>query len=203
MSKTLNSIGIMGGTFDPPHLGHLILACEAIDQLVLEKVLWVLTPSPPHKEDRDISPLEQRKQLLLDAITQDDRFELSNVDINREEPHYAVDTVLILKEQFPHSKLIYLMGGDSLHDLPTWHDPVGFTSACDQIAVMRRPDVEVDLNNLEVVVPGIAEKVVFIHAPLLFISSSEIRERIKSGRTFKWFLPKKVFTSITNNQYYQ
>jgi len=203
MSKTLNSIGIMGGTFDPPHLGHLILACEAIDQLVLEKVLWVLTPSPPHKEDRDISPLEQRKQLLLDAITEDDRFELSNVDINREEPHYAVDTVLILKEQFPHSKLIYLMGGDSLHDLPTWHDPVGFASACDQIAVMRRPDVEVDLNNLEVVVPGIAEKVVFIHAPLLFISSSEIRERIKSGRTFKWFLPNKVFTSITNNLYYQ
>lgn len=197
------NIGILGGTFDPPHIGHLILASEALDQLNLEKVLWVLTPSPPHKMGNYISPLNQRKELLLNAIRGETRFEYSDVDIDRPAPHYAVDTVKILKGLYKGYNLIYIMGGDSLRDLPTWHDPSGFVNACDKISVMHRPDGDFDLNILEGKLPGIGDKVEIIDFPLIFISSSEIRKRIKTGRMFKWLVPESVYQTIKKNNYYQ
>ena len=199
----MTNIGILGGTFDPPHIGHLILASEAMDQFNLEKVLWVLTPSPPHKVGKFISPLDQRKELLLNAIRGEKRFECSNVDIGRPEPHYAVDTVKILKERYKEYNMVYIMGGDSLRDLPAWYDPSGFVNACDKIAVMRRPDGEFDLNILEKEIPDIGEKVKIMDSPLLFISSSEIRSRIRTGRTFKWLVPESVYQTITKNNYYK
>ena len=114
-------IGIFGGTFDPPHMGHLILAEEACWQLQLDHVLWVLTPFPPHKKDRIISPVQDRLSMVQFAITENDRFKLSRVDIDRQPPHYAVDTVSILQQSSVNDEFYYLMGADSLIDLPTWH----------------------------------------------------------------------------------
>jgi len=92
----MQSMGIFGGTFDPPHLGHLILAAEARAQLGLERLLWVLTPDPPHKQGQSIAPLELRLEMVKLAIADDPQFEISSVELNRPGPHYALDTVQIL-----------------------------------------------------------------------------------------------------------
>ncbi|MCX8025419.1 MAG: adenylyltransferase/cytidyltransferase family protein, partial [Thermanaerothrix sp.] len=92
----MSRLGIFGGTFDPPHVGHLILASEAADQLHLDRVLWVLTPDPPHKRGQPITPLAIRLKLVMAAIQEDPLFELSRVEIDRPGPHYAVDTLRIL-----------------------------------------------------------------------------------------------------------
>ena len=134
-------VGIFGGTFDPPHVGHLILAAEARDQLGLDRVLWVVTPDPPHKAGRTITPLLTRLDLVEAAICQDSQFEISRAEIDRPGPHYSVDTVEILARTYPQAELFYLMGGDSLHDLPTWKRPRQFIAALDGIGVMRRPQV--------------------------------------------------------------
>ena len=104
-------IGVFGGTFDPPHIAHLILADECRHQLELDRVLWVLTQTPPHKLGQVISPLEQRLALLQAALAGEGAFQISRADIDRPAPHYAVDTLRILRTENPTDSLVYLMGG--------------------------------------------------------------------------------------------
>jgi nicotinate-nucleotide adenylyltransferase len=185
-------LGIFGGTFDPPHLGHLILAAEAADQLQLERVLWVITPDPPHKLDQHISPLSQRLELLEAALCDKPGFVISRVDIDRPGPQYAADTVAILRGQYPDSQLFYLLGGDSLRDLPMWYGPQRFLDCLDGLGVMRRPEDRLDLEALEKALPGSRSKVHFVQTPLIDISSRDIRERIQTGRHYGYFLPDAV-----------
>jgi nicotinate-nucleotide adenylyltransferase len=196
-------VGIFGGTFDPPHLGHLILADEALHQLKLERLLWVLTPDPPHKQGQTISPWQQRFKLVQAALADNPVFEISRVDVDRPGPHYAVDTVRLLHDQLPGEELFYLMGGDSLHDLPTWYQPQELVRLCAQFAVMHRPTDAIDLQTLEVLLPGIGAKVHFIEAPLLEISSSDIRERAVSGQPFRYFLSPAVYNLIQSERHYR
>lgn len=199
----MGRLGIFGGTFDPPHMGHLILAADAQSQLSLDKVLWILTPDPPHKEGQYLTPLEQRLDMLLAAISGDQYFQLSRIDIDRPAPHYALDTVRLLAEIYPQDNLIYLMGGDSLHDLPDWHQPQLFLNACNGIGVMRRPGDGVDMQMLERVLPGISQKVNFIDTPLIAISSSDIRRRISLGSPVRYFLTAPVMQIIQERKLYQ
>lgn len=196
-------IGVFGGTFDPPHVGHLILAAEARDQLRLERILWVVTPQPPHKLGRAITPLAVRMDLVQAAIRQDPAFVLSPVEMQRPAPHYSADTVRILAEQNPGAELFYLMGGDSLHDLPTWMRPREFLACLSGVAVMRRPQDTVDLVRLERVLPGITAKVHFVDAPLLEISSTAIRERAAHGQHFRYFLPPLVYDLVMKEGLYR
>lgn len=195
-------IGIFGGTFDPPHIGHLILAAEARDQMRLDLVLWVLTPDPPHKTGRTISPLATRLELVEAALAADDGFEISRVEIDRPGPHYSVDTVRILGRENPGAELFYLMGGDSLHDLPTWFHPQEFIHTLAGIGVMRRPNDSIDLPWLERALPGVTSKVNYVEAPLLEISSTSIRERIAQGQHFRYFLPPAVCEIIQKKGLY-
>jgi nicotinate-nucleotide adenylyltransferase len=189
-------IGVFGGTFDPPHVGHLILASEAVFQLHLAKVLWVVTPDPPHKLTRPISPVEFRVQMVEALMGDDPSFELSRVDIDRPSPHYAVDTLHRLQETHPDAGLVYLMGGDSLHDLPTWYHPQALVDACANLGIMRRIGHEIDLASLERQLPGITAKIVYIDAPIIEISSTQIRQRIIDGWPFKHFLTRPVYKVI-------
>ena len=200
--ERLTRLGIFGGTFDPPHLGHLILAAEALDQLHLERVLWVLTPEPPHKQGQDRQSLDDRTEMLHIAISEYPEFLLSRVDIDRPSPLYAVDTVRILAGQYPQSELVYLIGGDLLHDLPGWHKPDELVQAASYLGVMRRPNDAVDLPGLEESIPGIGQKILNIDAPLMEISSSEIRERILAGRPFRHFLPVGIYFFIRERHLY-
>jgi nicotinate-nucleotide adenylyltransferase len=196
-------IGIFGGTFDPPHLGHLILASESLCQLKLDRLLFVLTSSPPHKIGQPITSIEMREKLVKAALVNNPGFEFSRVDIDRPGPHYAVDTVNIIRGQFPGSELVYLIGADSLRNLPSWHKPQELVSAVDSLGVMRRPGNKINWSNLEKHIPGISKKVNFVDAPLLEISSSEIRKRVAEGCPFRYFVPTEVYTLIIEAALYQ
>jgi nicotinate-nucleotide adenylyltransferase len=196
-------IGIFGGTFDPPHFGHLILAAEAQYQLELDVLYFVLTPDPPHKQDQYLTDLDDRIAMLSAAIEGNDGFELSRVDIDRPGPHYTVDTLAVLRRQHPEDVLIYIMGGDSLEGLLVdWHRPEEFVAACDLIGVMRRPEDHLDMAPLEQVFPGITDKVQFVLAPLLEISSRQIRRRVRQGRPYIFYLPESVREVIAERGIY-
>ncbi len=122
MSRT--KIGLFGGTFDPPHIGHLILASEAVHQLGLSRLLWMLAPDPPHKLEQPITPLPHRLEMLKRAIDGNASFEISHLEIERPGPHYTIDTVRLLSRLEPHADIVLLLGGDSLRDLPTWRLPI-------------------------------------------------------------------------------
>ncbi len=197
-------IGIFGGTFDPPHLGHLILAAEACDQMSLDRILWVVTPVPPHKtRKRHISPLEARLTMTALTVADDPAFQISRVELDRPGPHYTADTLRLLQEQYPGDELFFLMGGDSLHDLPGWVRPQEILASVAGIVVMRRPQDFVDLPALEGALPGIVAKVHLVDAPLLEISSTSIRQRVAEGRHFRYFLPGAVYQYIQEQKLYQ
>jgi len=195
-------LGIFGGTFDPPHIGHLILAAEARDQLKLDCTIWVLTPDPPHKIDQDISSLEHRMEMIQLAIGEDEAFSLSRVDIDRPGPHYTVDTIRILKEQYPDHTLIYLMGGDSLQDLPNWYQPHELLAQVDGIGVMRRPGDDIDLSELLEHLPELGEKLNFVTAPLLEISAHQIRRRANQNRAYRYYVLPNVYAYIRDHKIY-
>jgi len=196
-------IGLFGGTFDPPHVGHLILAEECRTQLNLDLLLWAVTDNPPHKQYANVSPVEERVQLVEKAICGNPAFLLSRIDIDRPGPHYAIDTMNLLRKEYPDSQLFYLMGGDSLHDLPSWVRPQDFLRICDGIGVMRRHEDKVDLESLEKVLPGITKKVNIVDAPILEISSKQIRQRIAEGMGYRYYLRDAVYKAILDMGLYK
>src|SRR5688572_20627873 len=195
-------LGLFGGTFDPPHLGHLILASEAKFQLGLTRLLWTLTPEPPHKEDQPITPVEHRLAMVNLAIADNPIFELSRVELDRPGPHYTLDTIQIIAEQNPEAEIVPIIGGDSLNDLPTWHHPKELLYVAHWIGVMRRPGEPANLQALERELPGISSKVHYVDAPLLEIASREIRSRIANGEPFRYYLPDPVYHYIAQNHLY-
>jgi nicotinate-nucleotide adenylyltransferase len=197
------SIGVFGGTFDPPHLGHLILAAEALSQLQLTRVLWVLTPQPPHKDERPITALHHRLEMLKRAVGTAPGFEFSTIEIDRPGPHYTLDTIDLLQAKFPSGRLVLLIGGDSLRDLPGWSRPDELLTALNAFGVMRRPGDKIDLQSLEQALPGISAKVRFVDAPQLEISSSSIRQRVANGGHFRYYLPSEVYDYIVQNNLYR
>ncbi len=195
--------GLFGGSFDPPHLGHLILAGEAVHELQLTRVLWVLTPDPPHKSDQALTDVRHRLGMLKLAVKSNREFEISQLELDRPGPHFTLDTLRLLGQQYPKADLILLLGGDSLHDLPKWHKPRDIVTACEKIGVMRRPGDSVDLSKLENVIPGISTKIRFIDAPLLEIASSDIRQRIEAGEPYRYYLLPSVYEYIQKHKLYQ
>ena len=201
--KRHERVGLFGGTFDPPHVGHLILAAEAKSQLELTRLLWTVTPDPPHKQDQTITALEHRLAMVRLAIHADPFFELSEIELNRPGPHYTVDTVKLLAQQNPGAEIVPIIGGDSLNDLPTWHQPKELVYAAHWVGVMRRPGEETDLEALERELPGIRSKIHYVDAPLLDIASREIRERVAAGKPFRYYLTEPVYEYIEQHHLYQ
>jgi len=200
----MRRIGILGGTFDPPHIGHLILAEYTIEALDLERVLFVPAAQPPHKPDQPRTPIEHRLAMLELAISGNERFSMSMVDVERPGPHYSIDMVQIIQKQYPDAELYFVMGGDSLRDLPRWRRAPEFIHLC-KFAVMRRSDENVRPDMHEAVLPGLAQRVVIIDAPLqgMWISSTEIVERLKSGRSARYIVPHFVLQYIFQHGIYR
>ncbi len=195
-------IGYFGGTFDPPHLGHIILAAESKHYLGLDKFRWIITPEPPHKKDRIITPVSNRLEMLKLVIADQGLFEISEVDLQRVPPHYAADTVEILKNEHPSEELVYIIGEDSLKDLPNWYETSRFLATIDQLAVAPRPEVTTDLGQLEHLLPDLSDKIVFIPNVMIEISSSVIRKRVREGAPFEHFLIDSVAEYIKMNRLY-
>jgi nicotinate-nucleotide adenylyltransferase len=198
-------LGLFGGTFDPPHYGHLQLAQAARQQLSLNKVLWIVTADPPHKQGNPISPITDRVAMVLAMLANSPTDELSRVDIDRPGPHYSAETVALLAQQFPAAELIFLMGGDSLRDLPTWHRPLDLLKYC-SLGVLRRPGDSIDstlLAELEHTLPGITAKVSFVEAPPVNIASHDLRQRVRAGASPAGLIPAAVEAIIRERGLYQ
>jgi nicotinate-nucleotide adenylyltransferase len=201
MSRT--KIGLFGGTFDPPHIGHLILASEAVYQFDLARLLWMLAPDPPHKLDQPITPLPHRLEMLERAIAGNSSFEISRLEIERPGPHYTIDTIRLLSQLEPNADIVFLLGGDSLRNLPTWRLSAQLVAEVSKIGVMCRPGDPFDIPALEAKIPGITEKVSFIDAPLQNLASREIRRRIANGEAYRYYMLPPVYEYIEVNHLYR
>lgn len=197
----MERVGILGGTFDPSHLGHLILAEYAVEALDLSCLLFVPAADPPHKQHEKNTSVEHRLAMLELAISSNDRFTLSRVDVDRPGPHYSVDMVKIVQGQYPGAELYFVMGGDSLRDLTRWYHPAELIQLC-RLAVMHRPGDHARAYMHEEVLPGISERVVMIDAPLIGISATEIITRLQKGYSVRYLVPDAVLDYICVHQLY-
>lgn len=195
-------LGVLGGTFDPPHFAHLIMAECARDQLGLDRVLWVVSSEPPHKQGQAVSPIEHRLHMVEMVLADNPAFELSRVDIDRPGPHYTVDMLSLLADQYLGSELFFLLGSDSLCHLPDWREPARLIRQA-TLVVMERAAVECDMAKLDSSIPGLHDNVIFGTAPLIDISASDIRSRVAGGRTIRYLLPANVETYIHTQGLYQ
>ena len=184
-------IGILGGTFNPPHLGHLVCGQEARLRLGLDKVLLIPARVPPHKQVEAEPGPEHRLELCRLAVQADERFEVSTLEMDRNEPSFTVDTLEILVSQAPHPELFLIVGGDIAAGLPRWRRPERVlelaTLAVAQRAGTSRAAVEAALAQ----VPG-GERTVFFEMPRIDISSSAVRQRVGAGEPVRYLVPDAV-----------
>jgi len=195
-------LGILGGTFDPIHLGHLILAEEAWYQLGLEKVLLVPAADPPHKQGRPLTPVDHRLAMIELAIVDNPHLELSRVDVDRPGPHYTLDMVRLHFERYGSgTDLYFLMGLDSLADLSNWHQPRQLLEMCNLVA-LSRPDSGLDWDDLEHNLPGLRWRVIFLPMPELQIASHIIQQRVRQGRPIRYQVLPQVEAYIDEHCLY-
>ena len=195
-------VGVLGGTFDPIHIGHLVAAEEVRAQLSLDRVVFVPAGLPPHKLTNDISSVEHRLAMVRLAIASNPYFTVSRVDIDRFGPCYTVDTIELLRDEWGGDvELYFIMGSDSLADVPTWHRPERLIRLC-RLAVVERPGYQVDMEELERMLPGITSRVHFINSPQLDISSSDIQKRVQQGLPIKYQVPEAVEDYIYEHELY-
>ena len=198
-----NRLGVYGGTFDPPHVGHLILAETAADSLNLARVVFVPAGTPPHKEASDVrEPVEHRLIMVERAIAGNPRFVLSRVDVDRAGPHYSVDMLRLLRDDYPGAEIVFLIGADSLRDLPTWSRPQELIQLA-RLGVMRRADAEPDLGELEMNIPGIGARIEWIIAPRIEIASHVIADQIAGGCSVRYQVPDSVLEYIREQGLYR
>jgi len=195
-------MGILGGTFDPPHIAHLVIADQARSQLDLARVLFAPAGQPPHKLARVAASSVHRVAMTRLAIAGCEGFILSLVDVNRPGPHYTVDALALVQAQYPGDELYLLIGADSLRDLPKWHAPERVMAQA-RLVVMRRPNVAPDWNDLETALPGSSTRVEQIDAPWLDISSHDLRRRVCRGLSIRHLVPKSVEEYIVKHGLYR
>lgn len=196
-------VGILGGTFDPIHYGHLVAGEEARCALGLERVLFVPSARPPHKLDYSVSAPELRVEMVRLAIADNPHFELSTVDLDRPGFSYSVDTIALLQQRLgPRAKLYFILGEDALADLPTWHQPEKLLEACELIAVNRPGYHSFSLRLLERQLPGVERRVHQVRIPELAIWSTELRARVASGLPIRYLVPDSVHKFIYEHGLY-
>lgn len=190
-------IGIFGGSFDPPHIGHLIIAELACEQLGLDKVIFVPAYLPPHKVGSHRSSPHHRLQMTKIAVKGNPRFAVSDIEIQREGISYTVDTLRYYKKKYPKSKLFLLIGGDNYAQFVTWKSP-------DVIAKLASLAVYPRLGYDTTVLPhSYFGKEYLLQGNKLDLSSTEIRKRVFTGKTSRYVVPEKVELYIVKNRLYK
>ncbi len=196
-------IGILGGTFDPIHIGHLILAEEAWFQLQLDRVYLAPAGDPPHKAGRQLAPVRDRLCMAELATADSDHVIISRVDADRPGPHYTSDMVrLVQAEAGPNTEIYFLMGMDSLRDLPTWHEAAWLVEHARLVALSRH-DVELDWDALEAALPGVRGRVIILDMPELEIASHVIQQRVRNGQPIRHMVPRAVEAYIQKHNLYR
>lgn len=193
-------LGVLGGSFDPPHIGHLVVASEAWAALALEAVLFVPAAAPPHKADAPRTPAPQRLALTRAAVAGDRRFRVSAIEVERGLV-YTCDLLAALREAEPAHDLVFIMGADSLLQLETWREPERILALA-HLAVAPRPGCD------PVAVAAARERwgaarVTLLDAPLIGVSSSDVRARLAAGRPVDYLVPPAVARLVARHGLYR
>jgi len=194
-------LGILGGTFDPPHNGHLLVARAAHTTLALDRVLFAPAGVQPLKQGRLLTPPEARAEMVALAIADFPGFELSRIDLDRPGPHYTVDLLRIASGLFPGADTWFIMGNDSLSDLLRWRDPRGILEQA-RLAVVRRPGASPDWDALESALPDLRARLDWIDAPLTDVTGHDIRRRVRQGLGIDGMVPPIVAQYIVDRRLY-
>ena len=195
------NIGILGGTFDPIHIGHLVVAEEARTKLGLSEVLFVPAGQPWLKQARDITPAAHRVEMVRRAIADNPYFKLSTLEVDHPGPSYTVDTLTLLQDQLSsQASLFFILGRDTLAELPLWKEPRKVIQLCRLVVPPRLGSR--DLRHLEEAIPGLLDKVIQLDMPVIGISSSGIRQRIAQGLPIRYLVPVEVEKYITEHKIY-
>jgi nicotinate-nucleotide adenylyltransferase len=197
----MERIGLLGGTFDPPHLGHLWLAEAARQTLELDKVLFLPAGQPPHKSADPISAVDHRLAMTALAVNGSSHFLLDVTDIERPSPHYTSTLLPLIQQAYPKSQLWLLIGSDSLRDLPFWHEPQKVITQC-RLAVLPRPGIAVDWVWLSLYVPGVDRVVDMLNGPVIDISSTAIRDWLAAGHQPHYLISSLVLNYIQAQSLY-
>lgn len=196
------NIGVLGGTFDPIHIGHLLVAEEVAARLDPSRILFVPAGQPWLKANNAISPAEHRLEMVRLAIAGKPGFELSTIEIERPGPTYTVDTIAELQAQLGGDELFFILGWDNLSQLPQWHQPARLIKMCRLVAVPRVDFPLPDLPSLEKELPGISQRVILFDAPRIDINASEIRRRAAEGLSIGELVPEPVERYIKEHGLY-
>ena len=193
---------MLGGTFDPPHNGHLALAQAVRDALALTQLLFVPAADPPHKRGQPKTPVAQRVAMLQCTLEDQPGMCLSRLDIDRPGPHYSLDTMRLLGAAHPDALLWFVMGADSLRDLPDWHRPQELVTLC-RLAVVPRPGVAARPDMHKDLLPGLAQRVDMIDCGPFPLASREIAARLRADKDARGMLPQAVLDFIAKHGLYR
>ncbi|MCC7105871.1 MAG: nicotinate-nucleotide adenylyltransferase [Chloroflexi bacterium] len=199
----VSRLGMLGGTFDPPHYGHLVVAQESYHALQLERVLFTPAGCPPHKLGEPVSALEHRVSMTELAIASDERFELCRADLEAGRPSFTLDLLQRLGTEYPSAELFFLVGMDSLADLPTWHEPARILELCTLVAVHRPGQREVDLQRLPPDLRRLADRIRLLWAPGVDVSSTDLRRRVAERQPIRYLTPDPVVRYIEAHGLYR
>ncbi len=200
--SSLARVGVFGGTFDPVHNGHLHIANVLRDALQLDRVVWVPAGRPPHKRGQIVSADFDRVAMLELAISDAPFDTISTVELDRPGPSYTADTLTAMANELPPASLYFLMGEDSLRDLPNWREPERILAAA-ELAVVGRPGVDVDLKALYLALPASKDRVHLVPTRELAISSSDIRRHVADGNSIADLVPPAVAAFIADRELYK
>jgi nicotinate-nucleotide adenylyltransferase len=190
------TIGLFGGSFNPPHTAHCIVAETVRDQFDLDAIWWIPSHRPPHKEEAGLASSVHRLAMTRLITDEHDAFEASDIEIQREGVSYTVDTLRTVQEDYPDTDFQLILGSDSLRDFGTWHRPEEIVDRV-PIIVYKRPGAI-----SSVVDPRFANEVRFADAPLLEIAGTEVRARRRKGRSIRYFVPESVHAYIHEHDLY-
>jgi len=195
------NIGVLGGTFDPIHIGHLVVAEEARIKLGFREVLFVPAGQPWLKLDRNITLAAHRVEMVRRAIADNPHFKLCTLEVERPGPSYTVDTLTMLQKQLgSEARFFFILGRDTLAELPLWKEPQKLVQLCRLVVPPRLGSK--DLKHLETAIPGLLDKVIQLDMPVIGISSSGIRQRIAQGLPIRYLVPAEVEKYITEQKIY-
>lgn len=208
-ARSLRHIGLIGGTFDPIHHGHLVIAEEVRATLNLSEMVFIPAGEPPHKPGRKVTAAYHRLEMLRLAIASNPQFSYSRVELDRPGPSYLVKTLQLLHEQWDTDTvqvaLHFLIGWDSLEELHTWYNPLDILAQLAHLVAVSRPGYAEDaeyLKKLEERLPGITRRLLVVQAPQLAISSTDLRHRVAQGRPIKYQTPDVVEQYIREHELY-
>jgi nicotinate-nucleotide adenylyltransferase len=196
-------LGVLGGTFDPPHVGHLRLAEVAIDHLALDKLLFVPAGEPWRKTDQQISAGEHRLEMTWLAVDSLPRMDVSTLELDRPGPSYSVDTLGELLARYgPDTELFFVMGQDALLDLPNWKEPHRIAALARLAVALRSPGRDLDLTELEAAIPGVSRRLVILPMSFVDVSGTAIREWARQGVSLDGLVPPPVEVYIKEHNLY-